>query len=250
METTALEICIDDVAGAVIAERCDANRIELCANLAQGGTTPDLATVRGVLSVVTDTDVQVLIRPRPGDFVYSAAEVDTMVRDIETIKALPRPAGVTVGFVVGGLTGDARIDVRAMSRLLMACGASPVTFHRAFDAVDDQFESMDAIVGLGGFGRVLTSGGQPTALAGIHRLAALVERARDTDVSILVAGGVRAHNVAEIVRRTGTGEVHLRASTDSSSSGSSSTSAEVILAVTEALGKPRPRFYASTRTAQ
>ena len=226
--TTLLEICLEDVPGAAVAERAGADRIELCTDLAQGGTTPSIDRVASVLASVDRVGVQVLVRARPGDFVYSAAEIDAMVRDIEAIEALARPPGVTVGFVIGALNGNDRVDVPALTRLRIACGPAPVTFHRAFDVVPDRRSALEALIGLG-LDRVLTSGGAPTAEAGLDELAALVEQAQER-ISILAAGSVRAHNVAEVVRRTGVSEVHLRADQPGGS-----TSAEVVRAVRSAL---------------
>jgi len=248
---TLVEICLEDLAGAAIAERAGADRIELCTNLAQGGTTPSLGTVSAVLDSVGTVGVQVLVRQRPGDFVYSALEVEAMVRDVAAIGALARPAGVTLGFVLGALTRDAAIDVPIMSRLLGACPGGPVTFHRAFDLISDQQAALELLVDLG-VGRVLTAGGPGRALEGIAGLARLVSQADDR-ISVLAAGGVRADNVARIVRATGVSEVHLRAPASAnpasnlpsdlpsdlpsnSASSLASTSIEVIRATIAALG--------------
>ncbi|MFL6267821.1 MAG: copper homeostasis protein CutC [Actinomycetes bacterium] len=223
---TLLEICLDDLGGAAIAEENGADRIELCADLPHGGTTPSLGTVSAALASITSVGVQVLIRQRPGDFVYRGLEIDAMVRDIEVIAALSRPPGVTVGFVVGALRDDGRIDVPVMTRLLRACGPAPVTLHRAFDATAHPLEALEVAVDLG-IHRVLTAGGPGSADTQLDGLATLV-RAAAGRISILAAGGIRAHNVAEVVRRTGVGEVHLRATPTTSPS---ATSAEVIRAV-------------------
>lgn len=227
-----LEICCDDVAGAAIAEQNGAHRVELCADLAHGGTTPSLSTVSAVLASISTIDLQVLIRQRPGDFVYSSAEVDAMVSDIAAIRALVPPAGVTVGFVIGALTQDGRVDVPTMERLLLATGLAPVTFHRAFDSVTDQEESLEDIIELG-IDKVLTSGGHETALEGIGSLANLVEQA-ETRISVLAAGSIRAHNVAQIVRKTAVDEVHLRANVTADSS---TTSPDVVRDVVTALAE-------------
>jgi copper homeostasis protein len=152
------------------------------------------------------------------------------VADIVAVRALPRPPTVTVGFVIGALTRNGAIDVPVTTRLLRACAGVPVTFHRAFDVVTDQGSALEVLIDLG-LDRVLTSGGQPTAVAGIDSLAELVERA-DERISVLAAGGIRARNVAEIVRRTGVREVHLRANP---AADSASTSAMVVQAVRAAL---------------
>ncbi|MEX1078379.1 MAG: copper homeostasis protein CutC [Homoserinimonas sp.] len=206
---TLLEICLDDIEGAATAESHGAGRIELCANLSEGGTTPSIGTVKAVLGSVSTIGVQVLIRQRPGDFVFSPAEVTAMCADIEAIRALEKPASVTVGFVIGALDTDNTIDVEATRRMLGACGDAPVTFHKAFDHTPDLDVSFETLVSLG-IPRVLTSGGPGTALDGAENLAALVARSAGR-VIILAAGGIRAHNVARILAVTGVPEVHLRA---------------------------------------
>jgi copper homeostasis protein len=231
---TLLEICCEDVEGAAIAELAGADRVELCANLAQGGTTPGSATISAALGSINHVGLQVLIRPRPGDFAYEAAEIETMAEDIEVIGKLPRPAGVTLGFVIGALTGDRMVDVPTCRTLLDACASAPVTFHRAFDDIANQDAALETLIGLG-FQRVLSSGGAPTALEGADALAALVRQAAGR-ISILAAGSIRAPNAVGVVRRTGVGEIHLRAPR---SAGSTSTSAEVIRAVLAALAEER-----------
>lgn len=206
---TLLEVCLDDIDGAIAAERRGADRIELCAGLVEGGTTPSIGTVRTVLQHVRRIGVQVLVRQRGGEFVYSDAEVDAMCADIEAIGALPVPPGVRLGFVIGALRPDGTIDRDATARMLAACGNAPVTFHKAFDATPDLDAALDVLIELG-LRRVLTSGGAATAVDGAASLARLVARA-DGRIGILAAGGIRPHNAAEVVARTGVAEVHLRA---------------------------------------
>ncbi|KRC46733.1 copper homeostasis protein CutC [Leifsonia sp. Root227] len=206
---TLLEICLDDLDGVAAAERGGADRIELCAALSEGGITPSLGTVAAALRQVTAMGVNVLVRQRGGDFVYSEPEVAAMADDIRAIRELPNPAGVPLGFVIGALRPDNTIDVAAASRLRAACGDAPVTFHKAFDQTPDLPAALDDLIGLG-IDRVLTSGGVTTAADGSEKLAELVVRSRGR-VTILAGGGVRAANVAELVRRTGVTEVHLRA---------------------------------------
>jgi len=206
---TAVEICLDDLAGVRVAEEAGADRIELCAALGEGGITPSIGTVAGALRAATRIGIQVLIRQRPGDFVYDDDELQAMVDDIHSIRALPNPSGVTVGFVIGALRADGSINVDATRRLVAACGDTPVTFHKAFDQVADRAEALELLVDLG-IARVLTSGGAATALDGVDELARLVAQAGDR-ILILAGGGVRAANAADIVARAGVREVHLRA---------------------------------------
>jgi copper homeostasis protein len=207
-----VEICIEDIEGAFAAESCGADRIELCAGLTEGGITPSIGTVGTVLAGVRHIGVQVLIRPRGGDFVYSRFELDAMCADIRAIRDLGSPEGVTVGFVLGALTPESTVDRGAVKHLMAACEGAPVTFHRAFDATTDTVATLEELVDLG-VGRVLTSGGRATAHEGMPMLASLAQRAAGR-IEILAGGGVRLENVAELVARTGVREVHLRAPID------------------------------------
>jgi copper homeostasis protein len=202
-----VEVCVEDVAGVRAAQRAGADRVELCADLRQGGTTPSIGTVATALSVRDRTGLQVLLRPRGGDFVHDADEVAAMLADVAAVRALP--ARVPVGFVLGTLTPDSQVDAEVTARLVAACGDAPVTFHRAFDATPDLAAALETLVDLG-IGRVLTGGGPGTASEGAARLAALHEQARGR-ITILAAGGIRPGNVRTLLRDTGVHEVHGRA---------------------------------------
>ena len=207
--STVVEICVDSVAGARIAEAAGADRIELCAGLAEGGTTPSIGTIRAALRAVNRIGVQVMIRPRGGDFVYDTDEVDVMLADIAAILTLTAPDGVRVGFVFGALTPAGDVDVPTTRRLLDACAGAPTAFHRAFDLTRDLPAALDTLTELG-VDRVLTSGGRARAIDATDTLRALVARSADR-ITVLAGGGVRATNVAELVTATGVPEVHLRA---------------------------------------
>ena len=206
---TAVEICVDDVDGAVLAEQCGADRVEVCAALSEGGTTPSTGLVGQLLARVRRIEVSVLVRPRAGDFVYSATELDVMCADIAAVRALPAHPGVTVGFVVGPLTADGGVDRPALDRLVEACGPAPVTVHRAFDTLADQPAALAELADAG-VTRVLTSGGAPTAAAGAGALRDLVAASAGR-VEVMAGGSVRADGVADLVARTGVPAVHLRA---------------------------------------
>lgn len=201
-----VEICVDHVEGARAAEAAAADRVEVCASLVEGGITPSIGMVRAVLRTVRRVGVQVLIRPRGGDFRYSPAELEVMADDIAAVRALPTE--LTVGFVIGALTAADEIDVPTTRELVSRCGGAPVTFHKAFDRTEVN-RSLDTLLELG-IGRVLTSGGQARAVDGVPALASLVRQA-DGRIAVLAGGGVRPHNVRSIVARTGVPEVHLRA---------------------------------------
>jgi copper homeostasis protein len=206
---TVVEVCLDDVAGARVAEDAGADRLELCAGLAEGGTTPSIGTVEAVLGTVRGIGVNVLVRPRGGDFVHPPDEVGVMCADIRAVARLRAGSPLPVGFVLGALTPDGEVDVPVLRTLLEACGDAPVTFHRAFDVTRDLAAALDVLIGLG-VARVLTSGGRATALDGAAPLAGLVGRAEGR-ITVMAGGSVRGGNVAEIVARTGVPEVHLRA---------------------------------------
>ncbi len=205
----AVEVCLDDLDGISVAERAGAHRVELCGSLGNGGTTPSIGTVAVALRTADRIGINVLVRQRAGDFVYSAAEVDAMVEDIRAMRALPNPHNVRLGFVVGALNPDGTIDLESTRRMVEASGDAAVTFHKAFDQTSDLTAALDQLIELG-VTRILTSGGAATALEGAEKLAELVGRSNGRAI-ILAGGGVRPANVAELVRRTGVTEVHLRA---------------------------------------
>ncbi|MEV1327939.1 copper homeostasis protein CutC [Micromonospora costi] len=206
---TTVEICVSDVPTALVAEAAGADRLELCADLGQGGTTPSLGTVEVALRTLRRVGVRVMVRPRGGDFRVSEVEEQVMLADIAAIRALPNPHGLAVGVVVGALADDGGLDLPVLRRLVEAAGPLPVTVHKAFDEVDDQVAALEAIIDLGA-DAVLTSGAAPTALAGADRIATLRRRAGDR-LRIIAGGGIRSHNVRQVLAETGAREVHLRA---------------------------------------
>ena len=202
MAAVLVEACVDTVAGARIAERAGAGRVELCAALHDAGTTPSAGAIAAATTAV-GIPVFALVRPRGGGFVHDDEELDVMRRDVLVARALG-----AAGVVVGALRRDGRVDADAIARLVEAAGPLPVTFHRAFDLAPELAEALETLASLG-VRRVLTSGGAPTALEGADALAALVRQAGDR-VAILAGGGVREAHAAELVRRTGARELHVR----------------------------------------
>jgi copper homeostasis protein len=204
--TILVEAAIESVEDAVAAVEGGADRLELCANLDVGGTTPARDVIEGVLRHVT-LPVLVMIRPRAGDFVYSAIELDRMMDDIADVLALG-----AAGVVFGVLDADGRVDLAALRHLVAAAQGKPVTFHRAIDHTSDRLVAIDAL-GAAGVSRTLSSGGAASALEGADALRAMVERA-GASLTVVAGGGVRAANVAELVRRSGVREVHARCGGD------------------------------------
>jgi copper homeostasis protein len=199
---TLVEAAVETLDSALAAERAGADRIELCDNLSEGGTTPDGGLVAAIVKHIR-LPVFALIRPRLGDFVYSESEFDVMVRDIE----LTRTMGIA-GIVTGALDASGRVDVKRTRSLVKAAGGLPVTFHRAIDSAADLPVALDDVIEAG-VSRVLTSGGAPTAREGVEAIAAMVLQARER-VSIIAGGGIREHNIRDVIARTGVREVHGR----------------------------------------
>lgn len=197
-----VEAAVETLDSVLAAERAGADRIELCDNLSNGGTTPGAGLI-AVVARRTHLPVFVLIRPRAGDFVYSDDELGRMIRDIELAGTM----GVA-GIATGALTSDGRVDVRRTRILVKAASALPVTFHRAIDSTVNLPVALEAVIKAGAI-RVLTSGGAATALEGLDLIAALVEQARGR-ITIIAGGGIREHNARDVIARSGVGEVHAR----------------------------------------
>ncbi|MEO1087359.1 MAG: copper homeostasis protein CutC, partial [Acidobacteriota bacterium] len=167
-----VEVCLDSADSAVAAAEGGARRVELCDNLIEGGTTPSAGMIAATRRRVT-IGLQVMIRPRGGDFLYSDAEVEAMLYDVGVAKDLGAD-----GVVFGVLCADGTVDRDATARLIDAARPMSVTFHRAFDMTRDPFEALDALIELG-VDRLLTSGQEATVADGVELLTALVERAGD-----------------------------------------------------------------------
>ncbi len=195
------EVCTSSATGARAAARGGADRIELCSALELGGLTPSAGLIGAVVDIIA---THVLIRPRAGDFHYDKYEIRVMAKDIE--HAIDAGA---VSVVIGALTADGRVDMDAMVRLLGAAGQVPVTFHRAFDSVVDPLAALDDLMELG-IDRLLTSGGQPTAVQGSSAIAEFVRRCGD-DLCVLPGSGITAENAAALVLATGASEIHFSA---------------------------------------
>ena len=197
------EVCVDSVEGALAAQAAGAQRIELCDNLVEGGTTPSLGMLKVTRQSVT-IDINIIIRPRGGDFCYSNLELDVMRQDILAARA----AGAN-GVVIGILQQDGSLDEQRTRILVEAARPMSVTFHRAFDLSRDPSEALEAVCKLG-IDRILTSGQQPTALEGAGCIRNLVRQA-DSRTIIMAGGGVNAHNIALIMAETGVNEFHFAA---------------------------------------
>ena len=197
------EICANSVASCIAAQEGGANRVELCAGIPEGGTTPSYGMIRNARENISIA-LNVIIRPRGGDFLYSESEIQEMIYDIKIAKELGAD-----GLVFGCLNPDGSVDMDAMSRLMEAAGDTPVTFHRAFDHTNDPYKALEDIISLG-CARILTSGCRPTALEGAELLSRLVEKAGER-IIIMPGCGVRENNIAEIARLSSAREFHFSA---------------------------------------
>ena len=195
-----LESCCTDVEQIRRAQEAGARRIELCEKLAVGGVTPSAELLKAAISVAK-VPVNVLVRPRGGDFVFSAAEADTMFRDIE----LCREAGAAA-VVIGALDSRGDVDMPLMRRLCDAASGMSVTFHRAFDVCADPLAAFEDVLALG-CDRLLTSGHESDAFKGRFFIAELVERAAGR-IIVMPGCGVRRSNIARIAADTGAVEFH------------------------------------------
>lgn len=199
----ALEIAANSVASALAAQAGGATRVELCSALELGGLTPSHATIalaRDKLAI----PIHVLIRPRPGDFVYDDPESETMLRDIESCRALG-----CEGVVLGVLDVEGDVAMARCRTLISASRGMGVTFHRAFDVTREPGRSLDDVIALG-CERLLTSGQQADALAGAPLIRTLVERAHGR-IAVMAGAGITPGNIANVARTSGAREFHASA---------------------------------------
>lgn len=204
MKTYQFEVCANSVESCVAAQEGGAHRVELCAGIPEGGTTPSAGDIQVARRLLTDTRLHVIIRPRGGDFLYSEIEQEIMLADI----AMARQLGAD-GVVFGCLTRDGQVDMTLMKRLMEASAGMSVTFHRAFDVCCNPQQALEDIISLG-CDRILTSGCMPTAEQGIPLLTELNRQAAGR--IILLAGcGVNERNIATIAAATGICEFHFSA---------------------------------------
>jgi copper homeostasis protein len=197
------EICVDSIAGVRAARSEGAGRVELCADLLEGGITPS----RGMLREARKIDgiaLSVMIRPRGGDFLYDDDEFAVMEADIEAAKA-ERADGVVIGL----LRADGMIDAERTRTLIDRARPLSVTFHRAFDMTPNPFEALDTLISLGA-DRVLTSGQEATVLEGLPLIAELLGPAGDR-IIVMPGGGITPRNIGRILAAISPRELHFAA---------------------------------------
>lgn len=198
-----LEIIGFNIENCMVAQEAGANRIELCAGPAEGGTTPSYAFIKAARKKL-QIDLYVMIRPRGGDFLYSDDDFEIMKNDVAICKQLGCD-----GIVTGILTKDGKVDKKRCRELIEFVYPLEATFHRAFDRVSDPFEALEDIIELG-FERILTSGLKPKAIESMELLSQLI-RQSDERIIIMPGSGVTAENIISIAESTGATEFHSSA---------------------------------------
>jgi len=198
-----VEICVDSAGGAFAAERGGADRVELCDNLMEGGTTPSAGCIK-VARRGLKIGLQVIIRPRGGDFLYNTQELEVMREDIRMAKDLGAD-----GVVLGCLTSDGDIDRARTEEFVRLARPLNVTFHRAFDMCRDPQQALEHLVEVGA-NRVLTSGQEASCVEGLELIAMLHKQAAGR-IIVMPGGGLTPRNIGKFVAATGVSEVHLSA---------------------------------------
>ncbi|PTS97673.1 copper homeostasis protein CutC [Pedobacter sp. HMWF019] len=204
-----MEVCANSVRSALAAQEGGAIRVELCDNLPEGGTTPSYAQIL-LAKKMLSLQVYPIIRPRGGDFLYNDLEFELMKEDIQVCKSLNCD-----GVVIGILNADGSIDKERCKILVDLASPLPVTFHRAFDMSNDLEKALEDVIETG-CERILTSGGESSALKGVQTLTKLIKKAAGR-IRIMPGAGINESNIAEIIQKTGATEFHASARTAVSS---------------------------------
>lgn len=196
-----IEVCVDSVESAMISQQAGAHRIELCSNLPEGGTTPSAATIEYARKNLK-IGLNVMIRPRGGDFLYNATEREIMKKDILTAKELGAD-----GVVFGALNPDGTIDVELIQEFVNIARPMSVTFHRAFDLCIDPYMGLETLIDLG-FDRILTSGQKNKAAEGVELISKLISIAKD-QIIIMPGSGINELNFTIIMQACNAREYHI-----------------------------------------
>lgn len=203
VQTMVCEVVVYNIDSALLAQEGGADRLELCDNPGEGGTTPSYGTIEQVRQNI-NIDLYVMLRPRGGDFCYSNYEFHIMKRDLAHCQRLS-----VDGFVFGILKEDGAIDKDRCTELIKKARPLKVTCHRAFDMTRDPFEALEDCIEIG-FDRILTSGQMPKAPEGVDLITALSKKANGRIV-IMPGSGVNEETVQELVKQTGAKEIHFSA---------------------------------------
>jgi len=196
-----LEVCIDTIESGITAVSAGADRVELCDNLVEGGTTPSLGAIK-IARKSLEVPVNVIIRPRGGDFLYSAHDYQIMEKDIH----IAREEGIN-GVVIGILLPNGHVDIERTARLVEMARPMDVTFHRAFDMTPDPFIALEEVI-LTGSDRLLTSAHDNFVYNNAKLIRELMEKAAGR-IIIMPGGGINENNIADIINKTNALEYHL-----------------------------------------
>ena len=196
-----VEVCVDSVSSALAAERGGAARVELCSGLIEGGITPSAGLIEMTRAAISGA-LHVMIRPRGGDFCYDSDEFEIMRRDLALAKRL----GAN-GVVFGILDVEGNVDVARTRQLVDLARPLAVTFHRAFDMTANLFRALDDVCAAGA-DRLLTSGGEPTSIAGQETIRHLVNQAQSR-IIVMPGSGIKPENARSLVDHTGVTEIHV-----------------------------------------
>lgn len=198
-----IEICVDSVESCINAEKGGADRLELCGNMFEGGTTPSYGVLQLAREMVSKP-IYAMVRPRGGDFCCNDIEFEIMKREIKLMKELKID-----GIVFGILTKEGKVDKERCSKLLDLWGTNKATFHRAIDVSSNLNEACEDIISLG-FERILTSGGEANVMSGIIKLKELVEKYNDK-IIIMPGSGINERNIEYINDTIKANEYHMTA---------------------------------------
>ena len=196
-----IEICLESVESVIAAEKGGADRVELCSDLFEGGLTPTIGTVKTALKK-SNIKINVMIRPRGGDFCYSDEEFEVMLEDVRALK----DTGIN-GIVFGILTPEGDVDIVRSKELIELARPLPVTFHRAFDMTRDPYKSLEDLINLG-VDRVLTSGQEATVPEGADLLEELVKIAGDR-IIVMPGCGITERNFPKLQEKIKNKEYHI-----------------------------------------
>jgi copper homeostasis protein len=200
-----LEICCYTVESAIIAEKAGADRIELCENYTEGGTTPSYGSIKTAIDKL-NIPVNIIIRPRGGDFLYSDTEFEIIKQDVKTVKQL----GAN-GVVIGFLNSDGSLDIEKTKEIIELAKPMEVTFHRAFDRCKEPFMALEQLINIG-VDCILTSGQEQTAYEGANLISNLIEKA-NSRIIIMPGSGVNDRNISKLIAKTKAFQFHSSAKT-------------------------------------
>ncbi|MGB6831177.1 MAG: copper homeostasis protein CutC [Terracidiphilus sp.] len=234
MTSFFFELCAESVAAAFAAESGGADRIELCSRLSEGGTTP-AAELMAASARAISIPIYVLIRPRAGDFVFTAHEFDLMRKQIDEAKA----AGAS-GVALGVLLPDRLVDLKRTRALVEYAHPLETTFHRAFDETPDLADALEHVIETGASG-LLTSGGAAKVLQGADRIGRLQQQAGGR-IQIIAGGGLRLASLVEVVRRSGAYSLHGSLTNSNGSNGHSVDAMQLEANIREAVRLLRSEY--------